>query len=123
MGHKVVHIDDDPDIRMVISAILTKEGYEVASFEESTHALESMGDPPPDMVILDVMMEDVDSGLQSYNSIREQYPQVPVMFLTSLGEQVRPFFDNLPNVSDAWIMEKPVDAERLLSGIRSRIGS
>ena len=75
---------------------------------------------PPDLAILDVMVETMDAGLEAYTELREQFPDLHMIFMTSLGQEIRPYFTGL---SDEWILivEKPVEPASLLSIIRSRL--
>jgi CheY-like chemotaxis protein len=74
----------------------------------------------PDLAILDVMVESMDIGLEAYVDIRKRFPGLHMIFMTSLGEEIRPYFTGL---SDEWILivEKPVEPVSLLSIIRNRL--
>ena len=54
---KVLVVDDDPDFVKVTAKILEKAGYEVASASNGAKALQTMRSDPPDVVLLDIMME------------------------------------------------------------------
>jgi DNA-binding response OmpR family regulator len=53
---RILVVDDDPDIRRLLSVILLQEGHKVVSAEDGEKALKMIGDEPPDLVVLDVMM-------------------------------------------------------------------
>ena len=74
----------------------------------------------PDLAILDVMVETMDSGLEAYIDVRKRFPEIPMIFMTSLGEEIRPYFTG---VTDEWILivEKPVEPVSFLSIIRGRL--
>jgi two-component system, OmpR family, response regulator ChvI len=119
---KIAHIDDDPDIRDTVKKILTANGYAVDSYQTMDDFIESLGNTSdlPDLAILDVMVETMDKGLEAYVTIRGRFPELPMIFMTSLGEEIRPYFTG---VSDEWILivEKPVEPVSFLSIIRSRL--
>ncbi|PTR13979.1 MULTISPECIES: response regulator transcription factor [unclassified Nitrosospira] len=119
---KIAHIDDDPDIRDTVKKILTANGYAVDSYQTMDDFIESLGNTSdlPDLAILDVMVETMDKGLEAYVTIRDRFPKLPMIFMTSLGEEIRPYFTG---VSDEWILivEKPVEPVSFLSIIRSRL--
>lgn len=121
---KIAHIDDDPDIRDTVKRILTANGYSVDSYQTMNDFLTSLWEAatPPDLAILDVMVETMDAGLDAYVEVRKRFPQLHMVFMTSLGEEIRPYFTGL---SDEWILiiEKPVDPESFLSIVRSRLES
>ena len=121
-ARKIAHIDDDPDIRDTVKKILTANGFLVDSYQTMNDFMESLGNTAdlPDLAILDVMVETMDKGLEAYVAIRARFPEFPMIFMTSLGEEIRPYFTG---VSDEWILivEKPVEPVSFLSIIRSRL--
>lgn len=121
-AQRIAHIDDDPDIRDTVRRILAVNGYAVDSYQTMSDFLTSLGDSasPPDLAILDVMVETMDIGLEAFVKIRERFPKLHIIFMTSLGEEIRPYFTG---VSNEWILivEKPVEPVSFLSIIRSRL--
>ena len=119
---RIAHIDDDPDIRDTVRRILTANGYAVDSYQTMNDFTESLWNTTelPDLAILDVMVETMDKGLEAYVEIRSRFPKLPMIFMTSLGEEIRPYFTG---VSDEWILivEKPVDPMSFMSIVRSRL--
>ena len=123
MTKRIAHVDDDPDIRDAVRRILQKNGYEVEQYLTMKDFITSLeqDNNPPDLAILDVMVESMDAGLTTYAKIQKNHPNLQTIFLTSLGDMIRPYFDK---ESDKWvcIMEKPVEPESLLSIIQDRLG-
>lgn len=122
MAQKIAHVDDDPDIRDAVSRILRMNGYDVDTYltmEDFINSLQDAGNLP-DLAILDVMVESMDAGLITYKQIHERYPTMQAIFLTSLGDMIRPYFED---GSYKWVcvVEKPVEPESLLSIIRERL--
>ncbi len=120
MSRLVAHVDDDEDIRLQVRSILEKEGYSVNSYETVDMLLAEMDTTKPDLVILDVIVSEADSGITGYGRLVELRPDLPVVLLTSLGDAVRPFLADRPG--HVWILEKPVAAELLRDTVRQRIG-
>lgn len=122
MAQKIAHVDDDPDIRDAVSRILKMNGYEVETYLTMEDFINSLQDSSnlPDLAILDVMVESMDAGLTTYKQIHERYPAMQAIFLTSLGDMIRPYFED---GSYEWVcvVEKPVEPESLLSIIRERL--
>lgn len=124
MSQIIAHVDDDPDIRDAVSRILRMNGYEVNSYltmEDFINSLQGSS-KLPDLAILDVMVESMDAGLTTYAKIHERYPTMQAIFLTSLGDMIRPYFED---GSYKWVcvVEKPVEPESLLSIIRERLNN
>ncbi len=122
MAARIAHVDDDPDIREAVQRILCKDGYEVDSYLTMQDFIDSLQDDAkrPDLAILDVMVESMDSGLTTYAQIHKRYPKIQTIFLTSLGDMIRPYFED---GSHEWvcIMEKPVEPISLLATINDRL--
>ena len=58
--HKVLIVDDDPNILMSLEFLMRKNGYNVLIARNGTEALELINDQVPDLTLLDIMMPDVD---------------------------------------------------------------
>jgi two-component system, OmpR family, response regulator ChvI len=123
MTRKIAHVDDDPDIRDAVSLILTKNGYAVDSYLAMQDLIDALKDPAnlPDLAILDVMCESMDAGLTTYVHIHKDFPRLQIIFLTSLGDMIRPYFED---GSHEWvcIIEKPVEPVSLLAIVQDRLG-
>ena len=121
-AQRIAHIDDDPDIRDTVRRILVANGYAVDSYQTMNDFMTALGNStaPPDLAILDVMVETMDIGLEAFVEIRKRFPKLHLIFMTSLGEEIRPYFTG---VSDEWILivEKPVEPVSFLSIIRNRL--
>lgn len=119
---RIAHVEDDSDIRDTVKRILSVAGYTVDSYETHGDFIASLRNAGnlPDLAILDVMVESMDAGLDTYEEIRKHFPGIRVIFLTSLGEMILPYFSG---ESHEWvcIVEKPVEPESLLAIIRSRL--
>ncbi|MEK6595264.1 MAG: response regulator [Pseudomonadota bacterium] len=122
MAPRIAHVDDDSDIREAVERILCKDGYEVDSYLTMQDFINSLQDDAnrPDLAILDVMVESMDSGLTTYAQIHKHFPQIQTIFLTSLGDMIRPYFED---GSHEWvcIVEKPVEPKSLLAIIHDRL--
>lgn len=122
MAPRIAHVDDDSDIREAVERILCKNGYEVNSYLTMQEFIDSLEDETkrPDLAILDVMVESMDSGLTTYAQIHKRFPQIQAIFLTSLGDMIRPYFED---GTHEWvcIMEKPVEPASLLATINERL--
>lgn len=87
MNNKILIVDDDPNIREVLSVLLSSEGYLVDQAENGKIAIEKVFEDKGntiDLVILDIMMPDMD-GVEVCLKIRTR-SQVPVLFLTAKSQ-------------------------------------
>ena len=82
MPHKILIVDDEPDIRRVVSILLQANGYETVEAADGAAAVEAARrDPDIDLMILDIMMPGMD-GIAACSAIR-QFSAAPALFLTA----------------------------------------
>ena len=86
---RVLIVDDDPDIQRLVSYNLSQAGFQVLSASTGRTALDSVQKQPPDLIILDIMMPDVD-GMEVCRTLRqrENSRRIPIIMLTARGEEV-----------------------------------
>jgi len=82
MNPRILHVDDDPDIRLLISASLREFGYVVATAGTNAEALELARELKFDMSILDVKLPD-GSGIELCQKIHELQPGIPVLYYSA----------------------------------------
>lgn len=111
----VLVVDDDPDIVDSCRTILETKGYRVRGALTRLEAMELATAEAPDLVLLDVMMEDPDDGVVLARHLRATGLRAPIVMLTAIsraaGFALRPHPELLP-VQE--ILEKPVAPSRLL---------
>jgi DNA-binding response OmpR family regulator len=83
---RILVIDDDADIRGLVAALLERAGLAVEQAEDGRSGLRALHKTPPDLVVLDVSMPDLD-GWQTLERIRD-LSEVPVLMLTARGEEL-----------------------------------
>jgi len=80
----VLIVDDELNMRLVLSAVLKKEGFEVSSASDGREALQVLQSNKIDVVITDLKMPDMD-GMELLTNISAQYPEIPVIMITAHG--------------------------------------
>jgi DNA-binding response OmpR family regulator len=83
---RVLVIDDDPDIRALVAELLDRAGFIVEQADDGRAGLRALHKSPPDLVVLDVSMPEMD-GWQTLERIRD-LSKVPVMMLTARGDEL-----------------------------------
>lgn len=81
MQKQIYIADDEKNIRQLIQSFLTKEGFEVESFEDGEQLLKAFRKKAPDLLILDIMMPGMD-GLSLCSAIRQE-SSVPIIFVSA----------------------------------------
>jgi DNA-binding response OmpR family regulator len=79
---KILVVDDDLEVRMATRDFLSSKGYEVVVAEGGREALRMLDASPPDVVLLDVAMPDMD-GMETLKRIVATHPAVPVIMVTA----------------------------------------
>jgi DNA-binding response OmpR family regulator len=82
---KLLVVDDDPEVRGMLSRLLEVEGYKVAEATTGAEAIGSLSSVPPDLVILDVMLT-TENGFDVLAAIRRT-SDVPVILVTAKGQE------------------------------------
>lgn len=82
VAERIYLADDERNIRELIAAFLSREGYEVESFENGNDLLEACENDLPDLVILDVMMPGVD-GLAVCSTLRRNHGDLPIIIVSA----------------------------------------
>lgn len=81
---KLLVVDDEKNMRMVLNRALSAEGYEVSEADSGAAALEILTDVMPDLVVMDQKMPQMD-GLTALKRIKKLLPSLPVVMLTAHG--------------------------------------
>jgi two-component system phosphate regulon response regulator PhoB len=86
---RVLIVDDDLDIQRLVSYNLSQAGFDVITASSGRKALESIQQQPPDMIILDLMLPDID-GMEVCRTLRQRDSsrRIPIIMLTARGEEV-----------------------------------
>lgn len=114
-GQRVLIVDDEPQIRRALKTALTGHGYDVEVAEGGEAALVSIASRPPDAVILDLMMPEVD-GFEVVQQTRA-WSQLPIIVLSARGEE-RAKVDALDLGADDYLT-KPFGIAELLARLRA----
>ncbi len=119
---RVLLVDDDPDFIEANSIVLEAAGFEVLAASSGAEGLEMVMRENPDVVVLDVMMENTDEGFAVARRIRQRLQsEVPIIMLTSVGKVTG--YDYRPGEHPDFFpveayLEKPVPPTLLISRIR-----
>ncbi len=81
---KILIVDDELNMRLVLAAMLKKEGYEVASAADGYEALQILQSGPVAAVVTDLKMPRID-GMGLLDRVSSEYPDIPVIMITAHG--------------------------------------
>jgi two-component system nitrogen regulation response regulator NtrX len=113
----VLIIDDEPNIRRMVGALLGAEGYEVRDASDGVTGISRATDSDPDVVLLDLMMPGNLDGMQTLERLRAEIPDSPVVMMSGkagLSDAVR-----ATKLGAFTFLEKPLSPEGVLLALSS----
>lgn len=108
---KILIIDDDPRNIFALNATLVSKGFNCMSAQSARQGIAFIRQSPPDMVLLDMMMPEMD-GYQALPIIKDIDPYLPVISVTAqamLGDK-----DKCLSAGADDYISKPIDVDKLL---------
>ncbi len=115
----VLIVDDEPNIRRMVGALLAAEGYEVRDAPDGHAAFAGALDAEPDVVLLDLMMPNDSDGMETLAKFRERFPELPVVMMSGragLSDAVK-----ATRLGAFTFLEKPLTPEGTLLALASAL--
>ncbi len=119
---RILVVDDEPDFCAIVQGQLEKEGFAVELAYDGVQGLEKVKANPPDAIVLDVMMPEMD-GYEMCNKLKadEKYVDIPIILLTAVASHVTStrysHRDGMSTEADDYIA-KPASAEEIADSIK-----
>ena len=113
---KIFIVDDDPDVVEACTLILEAHGHEVTARFNRDEGMKLLDEDTPELLILDVMMEQPDDGIAMAQELRRKNFDTPILMLTSIGKTIG--FDigrDSEIVPVDAFEEKPLEPRKLVS--------
>jgi DNA-binding response OmpR family regulator len=112
---RILIVDDDPDMVEAGRIVLEAKGYEVVSAGNVSQGMSVLEETNPDLMILDVMMEEPDDGIRMARQVRRKGFDLPILMLTSVNVAMGLHIDKDEEMVPVdEFQEKPVDPETLI---------
>ncbi len=121
---KILVVDDDPDVVEACQIVLEANQHTVLTAFNRADGMEKLKSQNPDLMILDVMMEQPDDGLKLAQEIRRDGMDIPIIMLTSVSKVVGMEFgkdDDLVPVNE--FFEKPIKPSILVDKVNELLGN
>src|SRR5499425_3268829 len=113
MASDILIVDDESDIRELVSGILQDEGYEARTARDSDDALSAIKARRPSLVFLDIWLQGSKlDGLQLLDAVKEEHPELPVVMISGHGNIETAVAAIKRGAYD--FIEKPFKADRLV---------
>jgi DNA-binding response OmpR family regulator len=115
---KILIVDDDPDITFATELFLKRAQHEVRTAANRAGGMQVIDEWSPDLIILDVMMEQPDDGIAMAQELRRQGCGTPILMLTSVAKVTGFAYgqdDEMVPVNA--FFEKPIEPEALVAKV------
>jgi len=120
MSHKILAIDDENDVLLIIKTALASEGYDILTASNGFDGLALAEDQKPDIILLDLRMPEMD-GMEVLEQLREneKTQDIPVIILTGISDKnkIREALDK----GITYYIVKPFECQDLVSKIQIAI--
>jgi DNA-binding response OmpR family regulator len=120
---RILIVDDDPDVVDACRLFLEKKGFNVSAAYNRAEGMSAIQSYKPDLVILDVMMDQPDDGIAMAQDLRRQGFKAPILMLTSISKVTGMTYgrdNDLVPVDE--FQEKPIDPATLVAKIERLLG-
>ncbi|HVE79048.1 MAG TPA: sigma-54 dependent transcriptional regulator [Gemmatimonadaceae bacterium] len=115
----VLIVDDEPNIRRMVGALIAAEGHDVREAPDGAAGVARAGEAEPDVVLLDLMMPGELDGIAALTRMREAVPDVPVIMMSGragLADAVK-----ATRLGAVNFLEKPLTPEGVLVALASAL--
>jgi len=122
VAHKILVVDDEPNIVLSLKFLLHREGYEVRTAASGEEALQALKENKPDLVLLDIMMPAPD-GYEVCRIIRDtlEWKDIQVIMLTAKGRDVEKEKGMAMGADD--YVTKPFATQELVAKVRDLLAT
>jgi len=120
--HVILAIDDNEDFLTAVRVLLEANGYIMMTANTAEEDLKRYKEQRPDLIIVDLMMDEVDAGANFVKELKLLNNQVPVFLLSGAGDGMSASTD-YAKMGFSGVFQKPLDGDRLLALIKSKLSS
>jgi DNA-binding response OmpR family regulator len=118
--HVILVVDDDQDILESLRVVLEANNYVVATARSAEEGLRVFKASQPDLLILDLMMEEIDAGTSMVTELRALGNTAPIYVLSSVGDSLYAAAD--PSALGlTGVFQKPIDPGMLLALLKTKL--
>jgi DNA-binding response OmpR family regulator len=116
----ILCIDDDRDFIESLRLILEGSGYRMESAASAEEGLRKYKTERPNIVLVDLMMEEVDSGTRFVTEVKALGPTPPIFMLSSVGDSLSTNTD-YSQLGLSGVLQKPINPDVLLSTLKAKL--
>jgi DNA-binding response OmpR family regulator len=116
----VLYVEDDADYLDMVQAILEAGGYRMIGAASAEEGIQAFRREAPDLVLVDLMMEEIDAGTNLITRLRAADCEAPIYMLSSVGDDFS-LTTNVREMGLAGVFQKPIEPDTLLAVLKARL--
>lgn len=116
----VLCVDDDPDILATLRMVLEANGFRMVGAQSAREALVRFEEDRPDLAIVDLMMEQVDTGTTLVKTLKDRGATLPIYLLSSVGDELAEMVDTAA-LGLSGVFQKPLEPRFLLRTLEAKL--
>jgi len=115
---RILIIDDEPQIRSMLTLMLEREGYEVVEAPDGVDGIKIYRQNPADLIITDLIMPNKD-GIGMIIDLKKEFPNVKIIAMSGGGlNKPDGYLKGAKKLGAACTLTKPIDREEMLEAVR-----
>jgi len=115
---RILIIDDEPQIRSMLTLMLERDGYEVVEAPDGVEGIKVYRQNPADLIITDLIMPNKD-GIGMIIDLKKEFPDVKVIAMSGGGlNKPDGYLKGAKKLGAACTLTKPIDREEMLKAVR-----
>ncbi len=118
--HVILCVDDDQDVLDILRTTLEANGYAMVEASSAEEGLKRYKEAKPDLLIIDLMMEEIDAGVSLVKDLRALGAKQPVYMLSSVGDQLNLNVDS-NELGLSGVFQKPLNTNSLLRILKTKL--
>ncbi len=116
----ILYMDDDQDCLDSVRVILESNGYIMEEAPTAEDGLKKFKQVRPDLILVDLMMEEVDSGAHFVKELKLVDGNLPVYILSSVGDQLNLAY-NYEDMGLDGVFQKPIQPRVLIETLKDKL--
>lgn len=116
----ILCIDDDSDFLDSLQIIIESGGYGFERANSAEEGLRRSREVKPDLIVVDLMMEEVDAGVNFVKDIKARGDKTPIYMLSSVGDNLNISAD-YTQLGLSGLFQKPINPDTLLTTLNRRL--
>lgn len=114
---RILIVEDDEQVRLVLRQMLEHEGYAVTEAPDGRAGLERWRQEPADLLLTDILMPEQD-GIETIREVRQGWPNAKIIAFSGGGKTGMNFLPIAQKLGAQRTLEKPLDRKTLITAVQ-----